>query len=153
MWHDVAGGGQARSVVGIRTDQPVGHIAQRGEMQIGLGFGCEQDSKIEGAGQQIKAHLGGIIRFDVKGAIGQAGAELRHPIADKASRQIILDAKPQGDGGITLRADTAARLVPFMAQGAGVRLKPQAFRRKVGACARPGEQAHIESGLQGSDTA
>ena len=149
MRGDVAGRGKGSALIGVGTDQAVGHVTKGGEVQICLGFGGEQNGEIQGTCQQIKAHLVGIVRFDIESAIGQAGAKLRHPVADHACRQIILNAKAQGDRSVTLWRNPAARFKPFVAQGAGVGFKPQALGGQVRARARPCEQARIKGGFKG----
>ncbi len=144
-------GGEIGAAGGIGADQAVGQIADRRKMQVGMWLGGEQNGEILRAADQIGAHLGGIIGFDVEGGFGQGAAKLGDPGADMMYGEIVLDT--EADGLTRVVADMPARLVPFMAQGAGVGLKTLTFGGEVGSGAGAGEEAGIEGGFEGLDAA
>ena len=92
-----------------------------------MGFGREEHREIQRAGHEVGAHLGGIVGLDVEGGLGQGAAEARHPVAEIDRREIVLDAKAQGQRRRPEGLDRAPRLVPFMPQHPGVGFEPQPF--------------------------
>ena len=151
MREDEGGGRDLRQRFGLGGEHVIRNLSDGFKMQVGMGFGGEHHREIQGAGQKVGAHLVGIIRLYVERRVREGAAKPGGPIAQIDRRQVILNADAHQMGMGMGHKDAALRLVPFMAQGAGMGFKALALGREFGAGARAGEKTRAQGGLQGLD--